>query len=77
MATALEIPQPLPSVSGFLAATPDDWEGALRTLLDDPDRAARMGEAGRRTIRERFDVRVVIPRVADLVESVVSRPAAD
>jgi glycosyltransferase involved in cell wall biosynthesis len=64
-------------VNGFLAAGSDDWESALRTLLDDPERAARLGEAGRRTIRERFDVPVVIPRVADLIEGVVHREASD
>jgi glycosyltransferase involved in cell wall biosynthesis len=64
-------------VSGFLSADPDDWERALRTLLDDPGRAVDMGRAGLRVIRDRFDVPVVIPRVADLIEDVVHRAADD
>ena len=60
-------------VSGFLAAEPEDWERALRALLDDQDLAARMGGAGRRTIRERFDISVVAPRVADMVEAAANR----
>lgn len=63
-------------VNGFLAAEPDDWEGGLRALLDDRDLAARMGEAGRRTIRDRFDISVVVPRVADMVEAVAHRTAS-
>ena len=60
-------------VNGFLAAEPEDWERALVALLDDRDLAARMGRAGRRTIRGRFDISVVAPRVADMVEAAANR----
>jgi glycosyltransferase involved in cell wall biosynthesis len=55
-------------VSGFLAAGDDQWEAALRRLLDDPEVALRMGRAGRDRVRRDFDRRVVIPRLADLLE---------
>ena len=47
------------------------WAAYL--LLDDPDRAAVMGKAGRERVRELYDIRVVAPRVADLLEEVVHR----
>lgn len=35
-------------------ARPDDLAGAIRKLLDDPDRARAMGQAGRRRVEEKF-----------------------
>lgn len=55
-------------VSGFLAATPEQWEGALRRLLCDFELALRLGRAGRERVRRDFDRRVVLPRLADLLE---------
>ena len=52
--------------SGFLAADPEGWERALRTLLRDRDLARRMGEAGRRRVEERFDRAIVSRRVFEL-----------
>lgn len=54
--------------SGLLASTPEQWEGALRRLLGDPQLCLRMGRAGRERVRRDFDLRVVIPRLADLLE---------
>lgn len=55
-------------VSGYLAATPEQWEAALRRLVDDPELGLRLGRAGRERVRRDFDRRVVIPRLADLLE---------
>ena len=55
--------------TGFLPTDAASWEQALRALLDDPERAAAMGRAGRERIREHYDTRVLAPRIADLIES--------
>jgi hypothetical protein len=35
-------------------STEDEWMEALLRLVDDPVLRARLGEAGRRTVRERY-----------------------
>lgn len=45
-----------------------DLAGKIRSLLDDPGRAAQLGEAGRRHVEERFDWRNVARRYADLID---------
>ena len=39
------------------AAYPQRIEAAIRRLMEDPELRVRLGEEGRRTVRERFDVR--------------------
>ncbi|MBI2203751.1 MAG: glycogen synthase [Candidatus Rokubacteria bacterium] len=43
-------------VTGLLVppARPDDLAGAIRKLLDDPDRARAMGQAGRKRVEDKF-----------------------
>lgn len=43
-----------PGVTGFVVDRDDALVDALRLLIDDPDRAASMGRAGREWIAERF-----------------------
>ncbi|MFN8190625.1 MAG: glycosyltransferase family 4 protein [Nocardioidaceae bacterium] len=60
--------------------TPGDvgeLEHALAALLDDPQRRARMGEAGRRRAQERFSWRAVAQTVAESYERVVADYAAE
>ncbi|CAN5415636.1 glycosyltransferase family 4 protein [soil metagenome] len=45
---------------------------ALEQLLDDPDRRARMGAAGRRRVEEMFSWRAVAVKVAAAYESVIA-----
>ena len=61
-------------VNGMLAATGDEWYGALRTLLELQDHGRSLGEAGRRRVERDFDTATVAPRVADLIESVARTP---
>jgi glycosyltransferase involved in cell wall biosynthesis len=62
-------------VSGYLAHGFDGWEQALRMLLTDEALAERMGMAGRARVREEFDVQVIAPRVADLLEELAGGPS--
>ncbi|SNC67698.1 Glycosyltransferase involved in cell wall bisynthesis [Hymenobacter gelipurpurascens] len=43
-------------VNGNICNTSDEWEAALRRLLMDPGLRARMGQAARQTIQERYSV---------------------
>ncbi|MFN8196240.1 MAG: glycosyltransferase family 4 protein [Nocardioidaceae bacterium] len=55
--------------------TPGDvgeLEHAIAALLDDPDRRARMGEAGRRRAQEKFSWRAVAQTVAEAYEQVIA-----
>lgn len=64
-------------LTGLLADRPDAWQAAFERLL--ADRAAReaMGRAGRERVLQAYDLRVVVPRAADLVESVAARRTLD
>ncbi len=42
--------------TGFLAATPEQWNEALHKLVTDPALRQRMGEAGRRRAEERYSL---------------------
>jgi len=48
----------------------DSAAAAVRTLLDDPGRAAEMGAAGRARVRERFDAK----RHTDLLRRAIAGP---
>ena len=50
--------------SGFLSDDPTELAGYARTLLADRELAGRMGEAARRTVRERFSVQRFIDAFA-------------
>lgn len=61
-------------VTGLLSA-PGDRDGLvadLRTLLLDPDRRARYGEAGRRRVEQWFTTRQMAARVTDVYERVLA-----
>ncbi len=49
---------------------------ATATLLDDPERAFRMGAAGRKLIEEHYDNTVYLERMSAVLESLVRRPRA-
>ncbi len=58
-----------------LLVTPGDVEeltSAIRTLLDDPERRARMGAAGRRRVLERFSWRAVAEATAAAYERAIA-----
>ena len=57
-------------VNGFLAATEDEWVEKLSLLIEDPVLRRTMGEAGRRTIEERYSAKIWAPKVLDILQSV-------
>jgi glycosyltransferase involved in cell wall biosynthesis len=63
-------------VNGFLASTPEEWERKLLALLSDPALRARFAAAGRRTVEQRYSLRVNAPKLAAVFDSVLRRRAA-
>jgi glycosyltransferase involved in cell wall biosynthesis len=57
--------------SGFLAHTPREWVERLEELLDDWKLRAAMGEQARLTVQERYSAKIHVPRIADILHSVV------
>jgi glycosyltransferase involved in cell wall biosynthesis len=43
-------------VNGFLCTTPEEWDQALRKLINDPDLRKRMGVLGRKKVVENYSV---------------------
>jgi len=62
-------------VNGLLAATPAEWQAALRRLLHDPDLRRRMGAAGRRRIETHYSLQVWGPRLARMLGDVAGAGA--
>jgi glycosyltransferase involved in cell wall biosynthesis len=56
--------------TGFLAGGDSEWESGLGKLLADPALARRMGEAGRRSVEDRYERAIVSRRIVELYRSV-------
>jgi glycosyltransferase involved in cell wall biosynthesis len=58
-----------PGENGFLAATEEEWEQHLETLLLDPTLRERLGIAGRRRVKEDYSVAAHLPRLIATLQS--------
>lgn len=59
-------------VSGFLAHDDGEWVGYLSRLLGEPSLRARIGEAGRRRVEQRYSLGLWAPRMAAVIEQVIA-----
>ncbi|MBI4323000.1 MAG: glycosyltransferase family 4 protein [Candidatus Omnitrophica bacterium] len=59
-------------VNGLLASSPEEWSARLAELIEQPDLRARLGQAGRRTVAQRYSVVVNAPALIHLLQSAAS-----
>ena len=57
--------------TGYLATSPQEWLASLTQLLADQTLRENMGRAGRARVQQHYDLQTIIPRAANLVESLV------
>jgi glycosyltransferase involved in cell wall biosynthesis len=57
-------------VNGFLADTKDEWIGKLSLLIENPQLRQRIGLAGRKTVEERYSVKVNVPKFLEILHNV-------
>ncbi len=62
--------------NGFLASSPAEWKQKLGRLLTDATLRKRFADAGRKTIEERYSVRVVAPRLEAVLRRALQTGAA-
>jgi len=58
-------------VNGFLASTEEEWEEKLECLIADAGLREKLGQAGRRTVEERYSLGVHAPTLLAALRSVV------
>jgi glycosyltransferase involved in cell wall biosynthesis len=56
-------------INGFLANSDEEWFYKLNRLIIDPELRRTLGEAGRRTVEERFSVRRAAPVLLEIMNS--------
>lgn len=62
----------VPSLTGALASTPDEWVRALEVLRDDAGLRRRLGAAGRALVERSYSLQVTGPLMADLLNEAAS-----
>jgi glycosyltransferase involved in cell wall biosynthesis len=62
-----------PHVNGYLAESIEDWLVALRSLRDDVDKRASMGEAGHLKAKNLYNLQVTAPQLFDLLSRAVQK----
>jgi glycosyltransferase involved in cell wall biosynthesis len=59
---------------GLGASSQHEWIEALSLLFDNPEMCRRMGQSGREVVLQHYSVKVLAPRLAQILRSVV-RPS--
>ena len=62
---------------GFLAATEDEWSGAISRLMSDGRAFLEMGAAGRDYVVKEYSLRAWLPVLLELLDRVAGHPAPD
>ncbi|MFZ3065097.1 MAG: glycosyltransferase family 4 protein [Nitrospirota bacterium] len=52
--------------NGFLASTEDEWYEKLLSLCEDPELRRRMGNAGRKTVEDKYSINIWAPKLAEI-----------
>ncbi len=55
--------------NGILAATPQEWVNAFKGLIQDPEARKRIGEAGYRTVADRYCIQVTRPEFVRTIQT--------
>jgi glycosyltransferase involved in cell wall biosynthesis len=58
-------------VNGLLAVSEDEWVEKLLSLARDIELRRRLGSAGRATVEREYSARTQVPRVLEVIESVI------
>jgi glycosyltransferase involved in cell wall biosynthesis len=66
-----------PGHDGLLAASPGEWLECITTLVDNPDLRRQLGMAGRRTVEERYSMRVSAAKFEGVLRGVAARRRDD
>ena len=62
------------NVSGYLAATEDEWVEKLENLLSNKELRARLGKGGQERVREEYCFDAIVPRLEELFKTLLSEP---
>jgi len=60
-------------INGFLAVTEEEWLHKLSLLIKSPELRKEVGQAGRKTMEERYSVRVNAPKFLEIIQESVSK----
>lgn len=56
--------------NGFLASTKDEWIEKLSILIEYPELREKMGMAGRKTVEEKYSVKVNAPKYLEVLRKI-------
>ena len=60
-------------INGLLAGTEDEWYAALKSLIEQPQRRAEMGRAGRARVAREYSIDANAPKLIDILQEVAAR----
>jgi glycosyltransferase involved in cell wall biosynthesis len=58
-----------PGINGYLAESTEDWLVALRDLMNNVSKRAKMGQAGRQKAEQMYNLQVTAPKLMNLLSS--------